>query len=350
VKEKIKTLIQNIREKTVSRSREPSKIRARLQVFGDQALKKALPYLEKLPQGWELLHSSRKLKYPALFLLGFLSADIALQAVANYLLAPSSKGGKASAPVRVIQEPAYLNGLKNYEDSLIAKNAFCPGCPVPGFTDLRNSRPKDCGRAKASKGSSIKVIGTIVLSVPEYSVATISDGGAETMAIKKGDNVARMGKVFEIRRNRICFEDQDGLLQFVDVPEETFKFGQPLATAMPASPLEGVSRVSDTEFEIKKSFLVEKISDPNTLFQAHAVPFKDQNGNISGFKVLSVVPGSPFEALGVQAEDVIVGVDGDPLDSLAKAQELYAALNTKSEIVIEFLRNGQSVKQTFKIK
>ena len=57
-------------------------------------------------------------------------------------------------------------------------------------------------------------------------VATITAGSGESKAIKKGDVVEGFGTVFEIRRNRICFEKTDGFLGFVDIPEERVSFGQ----------------------------------------------------------------------------------------------------------------------------
>lgn len=277
-------------------------------------------------------------------MLGFLAMDFIIQAGVGLLL---TKATRAKSP-RTVQEQPYLKNRSQYE-SLISRNIFCPGCPVPDMKMRAIERPKDCGRASPLANAGLKIIGTIVLSDPRYSVATVSNGGAETIALKQGDDYQEYGKVFEIRRSRICFVDGNGLLHAVDMPVESgISFGQPIANSLPSSNYEGIARKNDTEFEIKRSFLMEKLNDPNLLFQAKAVPYKE-NGATKGFKILGINPGSVYEALGIQVGDIITGVNGEPMNSVSKAQELYSAATSAKEVNLEVLRNGTPVTLNFKV-
>lgn len=301
-----------------------------------------------------LKKESTPLKIFAFLTAGILLGDLAALGLGQYLSnAQKEKGRSASLgsnQIKVIREKPYLLGRASFE-AILSQNKFCPGCPIPDSKALAFSRPKDCSRARPAAGA-IKILGTIVLSEAKFSVATLTDGG-ESQAFKIGDSFKNYGTLFEIRRNRVCFEQPDGLLTFVENPEDPVRIGQNLPSSFDSAsktPTEGISAVSETEVEIAKPFLMEKLSDPSILMQAHAVPFKDSTGAIKGFKILSIVPGSVYETMGFQPNDVIVGVNGEPMNSIARAQELYAAAGTAQEVNIEIERGGNRVTRTFKVK
>jgi general secretion pathway protein C len=321
--------------------------RDRFVVRAERTLTIVAAKLERLPPLSVLVKWLTRFRWAAYALAGFLTADLVMLAVGVYLLSP--KKAMRAPPPRVVVEAPYVKSRSAY-DAIVNRNLFCPGCVVPPIVPLKRVIARDCGKARPVNGS-IKVLGTIVLSDPQYSVATVSDGGTESTALRKGDSFRQYGRVFEIRRNRVCFESPEGLLTYVELPEDAIKFGQPLPSAMaPSNTVEGINRVSENDVEIKRNFLVEKLNDPNILFQAHAVPFKDPSGNIRGFKILSIMPGSVYENLGLQVGDAITGVNGEPMNSISKAQELYAAASTASEVTLEIERNGQTITKRFRVK
>jgi general secretion pathway protein C len=318
-----------------------SKIGVKAQTIFETGLKK----IDHLPPLIDVFRKLVKFKLLFLMLIGFLTADLLSQGISAYLLKPSKK--LRGAKVREVIEAPYLASRSSF-DELIRINAFCPGCPIPDLKMIVASRPRDCNKARPLRGS-LKLIGTIVLSRPEYSVATVGEG-VDTLAIRQNENFKNYGKVFEIRRNRVCFEGNDGLLSYIDIPDEPIRFGTPLPSALSKSTSEDIVQTGNNEVEIKKEFLMEKLRDPNILFQAHAVPFKDPGGNVQGFKILSIVPGSVFEVMGLLADDVIQSVNGEPMDSIAKAQELYGQASTAEEVNIDILRDGRIVNKVFKVK
>ena len=93
---------------------------------------------------------------------------------------------------------------------------------------------------------------------------------------------------------------------------------------------------------------MQQLNDPNILFQAYAEPVKE-NGEIKGFKIKSIVPGSIYESLNIQVGDTIVGANGEPMTSITRAQELFASARTASEVSIDVIRNGQNVTLKYKV-
>ncbi len=303
--------------------------------------------IERLPPPKILFEKISILQWPALFILGFLVADLGVNILGITWLKPPKNASRPPVQ-KIIREVPFVQSRSVY-DEIVNKNPFCSDCPpIPEIEQSKTQQRKDCNKAKPL-GGGLKLIGTIVLSNSKFSVATVSDG-PEATALKEGDNFKTAGSVFEIRRNKVCFETSDGSLRYIDLPEESIKFGQPLSPAITSGSTQGISRISDTEVEVKRSFLTEKLADPQTLFQAQAVPERDESGAIKCFKVVSIVPGSVYESLGIQANDCISQVNGEPMNSITKAQELYASATTASEVSIEIIRGGQPLTQKFKVK
>ena len=274
-----------------------------------------------------------------------------------FLFVFKEKGAGAPPPVSVSSGTAnkyYLLDRPEYK-SIVEKNIFCPGCPIPDLASRLAAEPKSCDVAESLSGP-VKLVGTIVLSNPKFSVATFSHG-AETETLRTGESYKNYGKIFEIRRERVCFEDAEGNILFVSLPNiDQLNIATPSRTkkntnTRPSRPLpkvEGIA-VTEDEIEIKRDFLMKAIADPKTLRDAYATPYRE-NGEIRGFRINSINPGSVYEAMGFQAGDILSEVDGSALDSIAKAQELFAAITNTNEANVTFLRNGNPVTKTFKVK
>lgn len=299
--------------------------------------------LVKIPPPKSLLVKLPKSK-PWLFLIaGFLIADLIVQSLLSTVLIENPRQHLGSNMIRHVP---VLSPRTNY-NSITDKNIFCPGCPVPDIKSIALSRPKDCNKAERMPGGP-RLLGTIVLSDPQYSVATIAVG-SESKAIKKGELVAGAGKVFEIRRKRVCFENEMGMLRFIEIPEErTMTLGQPLPSAMPSSPVEEIAQTATGEIVIKKDFLLSKISDREVMHSAAASPIFE-NGAMVGFKVLSIKPGSPFEQL-VQVGDEIRAINGEPINSIPQIQKLYAGIGNLKELTITINRDGRTFQQPYKVE
>ncbi len=308
--------------------------------------------LLRMPGLDESLQRFAKLEWLVALVLGLVAADLASTGLGRWL--GGGKEAPAPAPIPQTRKSTPVEPhIRSYSEygRVLSVNPFCPGCPIPDLAKLE--RPKDCGNAKPLQVGSVKLIGTIVLSDPQYSVATVSRG-SESVALQKGDQMNGVGEVYEIRQGRVCFLMGNGGLQFVELPSDMIKFESGPAPVRPTrsftpTSVRGVDRVSETEFNVSKTELVQKLNDPTLLTDAYALPVRE-DGDIKGFKIATIKPGSVYESLGVQVGDVIAAVNGDPLNSIAKVQELYASLTQTDKVTITINRNGQDVNMTYSIK
>jgi general secretion pathway protein C len=116
-----------------------------------------------------------------------------------------------------------------------------------------------------------------------------------------------------------------------------------------AVPADGVRKIADNRYEIKRSVIDTTLNNLNNIAtQARIVPsFK--NGVANGFKLFSIQPGSLYSSIGVENGDVIQKINGYEINSPDKALEVYQKLKESRHITIEIERNGQLVRKEYNV-
>ena len=62
-----------------------------------------------------------------------------------------------------------------------------------------------------------------------------------------------------------------------------------------------------------------------------------------GFRLTAVRPGSFFERIGLRANDVVLRVDGRPINGVEDASAAYAWLRVTDHFTVDVLRDGRPV-------
>ena len=62
-----------------------------------------------------------------------------------------------------------------------------------------------------------------------------------------------------------------------------------------------------------------------------------------GFRLAAVRPGSFFDRIGLRANDVVLRVDGRPINGIDDASAAYAWLRVTNKFSVEVLREGRPV-------
>ena len=290
----------------------------------------------------KLIASLGRIRAALLFLVGFSLSALLIEVIFQNVITPPPRRNRAE----VSQKKLYYLQSRSAYDMIAQKNIFCPGCNIPDLESRKIERPKDCNKADRLGGSA-KLIGTIALDVPEFSVATIASGGP-AKSYKVGDRFESYGSIFEIRRDRVCILRSDDKLSYLELPGIPKAEFSGSKTSSIKSTVEGITQVSETEFEVKRDYLMKSLSDMSVLQTAYATPYFEDN-EIKGFRIQSIDAGSPLLGLGVRPNDVLVKADNQPLNSLAKAQEILAGASTLDSLSVTVIRNGQEVNLNFKV-
>ncbi len=110
-------------------------------------------------------------------------------------------------------------------------------------------------------------------------------------------------------------------------------------------------RDSKDNFEIKRENLSKYTADISEfLMQARAIPERDRSGNITGYQVTEIEPGSVYEKFGLKNGDSIREVNGTPVTSPMQAMELFTALKNTDKLSIKIQRDGKTATKTYNIK
>lgn len=185
----------------------------------------------------------------------------------------------------------------------------------------------------------IQLIATVVHIDPARSLAAmVLTSAAARKVFRVGDDVENLAEIVAIHRGKVFLRARESTrLEFVAIPiEEPIRLGEFGAA-------EGIRRESDSSFSIDRSALERQTADLGGLLQqAQSVPEIGPQGQVKGFRVLSVQPGSLFTQIGIRAGDVITAVNGQKLNNVASAMDQYARLKGAESINLEIERNGRA--------
>ncbi|MCB9506098.1 MAG: PDZ domain-containing protein [Myxococcales bacterium] len=112
-----------------------------------------------------------------------------------------------------------------------------------------------------------------------------------------------------------------------------------------------VRRNDDGSYEISRD-LIQQVANDQQLMQQQAPRIVPNyvNGSPRGFRLQGVATGSIFSAIGVRNGDVILGVNGTPIDSPQRALELYQAMLQQERVQLQIERRGREQTLDYVIK
>jgi general secretion pathway protein C len=189
----------------------------------------------------------------------------------------------------------------------------------------------------------LKLLGTAAASEPRLSWAAVEDlETRQHLVVRPEDLLKQQAKVVRIERRRIVLEngarreelaldDGDGAGGPAGAVR-TSAAGRPgplpasMATPQPTMPIAPpgadsaaqarVRRLADNRFSVARSDVANLARNPAALFsQARMIPKYDPNGQMQGFQLNAVQPGSFWEQMGIQSGDVVTMFNGQRIDS-----------------------------------
>lgn len=282
--------------------------------------------------------------------VGYCLADLGILAYRDRMLPQSAPPArpKPPAPDNYVSSGVY-NGITG-------RNIFAANGLIPD--QLVDKSKGDAGQKEADPVLSqlpLNLIGTLVHSVPEKSIASIEvKGKNQVISYTPGKEVEGMASIIRVERQKVVFRNlNSNRLEYIEMKKDgnkvSFSGGAKGSTTTTGKE---VQKTADNTFAIKRADLLKYTNDLSSiLMQARAVPNREPGtGNINGFRILDMQPGSIYEQLGIQRMDVIKSVDGTPVDSPAKAMELYNTLKNSPKVTLQVERGGKTETMTYNIQ
>ncbi len=290
--------------------------------------------------------------YALLTFLAFTIADLTIIYFRDLMIpnqAPPKKMTKFTPP-------SYVD--RSQFSSIISRNLFSSSGVMP---EAITARPTESGAQKDADPIPttlpLNLIGTMVHTNPAKSIAAIEVKSKNlTGSYSTGSEIEGLARLEKVERNIVFIRNANsGALEYMELNKAGNKvaFGASKATAVSAGPAsKEVMATGNNQFQIKRSDLLKYTNDlSSVLMQARAVPNRDPNtGEINGFRILDMQPGSIYEQLGLKPMDVLKGVNGEPIDSVQKAMEMYNTLKNGNQVKLQVERQGKNDTFTYDVK
>jgi general secretion pathway protein C len=234
------------------------------------------------------------------------------------------------------------------------------GLPLPKEPEVQEpDQPAlDPNAAPVKSGLRVKLIGTMAATISKWSIASILDLGTQRAQTYGIGHRVLGAEVLEILRERVIVlnnnrreyisnEMEGAVAAYVPPnPGRLAHGGEPPPSGLGT----GIKSISDSEYEVPRGEIDKILANLNELsMQARMVlAFKD--GQANGFKLFSIRPDSLYTKIGIQNGDVIRRINGNDINSVEKALEVYSRLRDASRIDIDIERNGNNLRKTYNIR
>jgi general secretion pathway protein C len=195
--------------------------------------------------------------------------------------------------------------------------------PMPGTSDV----------AAPQTQMNLKLAGTIASDDPAKGYAIIGESGGAGKFYSVGDTVAGGARLHAVYPDRVIL-DRGGQLEALSLPRLN---PNPVATAAVPPPqqnqfADNLRRIAETN----PGALAEVIR-PQPVFAG---------GAQRGYRVYPGRNRQQFAQLGLRPGDLILAINGTPLDDPNRGAEIFSTLGSSGRVTVSVERNGQTQELT----
>lgn len=235
---------------------------------------------------------------------------------------------------------------------IVSRNLFNSRGLIPGEGTPTETQKPDPMLGPAVKSSlPITLIGTLILRDESKSLATIMDkGSSQIYPVRKNEEIPNLLKVLQVESRRVEFVNlKNNRKEYIDLPEEVNPIN-PVVRTQRSRGKGGIQQEAPNNFTIARDEINKSLANMNKILtQARAVPYTE-NGNLAGFKLIQIVPGSIYTKLGLQNGDVITAVDGENITGPERVFELFNNLKEIKNLELTVKRSGKQVNFNYDVQ
>ncbi|MDX9709095.1 MAG: type II secretion system protein GspC [Trichloromonas sp.] len=298
-----------------------------------------------------LLFLQRHTRTVWLLLIAF--SGLCLGSLTAGLLGLSLEHSRSAVPSGQRAVPAAASASRDYS-AITQRNIFDSSGPVaaPASAATPRRRGTEAGTppSVAAPRADLKLIGTVTGSAEE-SLALIMANNAIT-AYRPGDALPGGGQLLAVERNVAHIENADGTLSLLQLHQEPSASPAATPAASPARPQApaatqtdsdsaGIRPVAPNRWLIEGGVVEQARGNLGEVLKSARMEPRLVNGATDGFVIAMVQPGSLLTQMGFRKGDVVLQVNGMPLDSPEKALQIFQQLREARSLRVHVERQGQ---------
>jgi len=189
----------------------------------------------------------------------------------------------------------------------------------------------------------LKLWGTVTGEARE-SYAVIEDTQQRKQTLYKVNDQIQNAIVKEIHREKIIL-DVDGTYEVLEMEKivSALSKGRRSVRKQKKEP-------TQTNISLKRSKIDDAVNDLNTLMKQVRIRPHFKDGKPDGLTLSGIRSKSIFSEMGLRNGDIIIGVDGNTIESVDDALKLYENLQSATGVQVQIRRRGQLKTIDYKIE
>ena len=165
---------------------------------------------------------------------------------------------------------------------------------------------------------------------PKVGFAIVGENATAAKVHAVGDNVPGGAKLHSVYSDRVLL-DRNGHLEYLTLPRQS-------SAALNANPIQAAVPNQNPAFDRVRRLITE---DPSALSDIMRNQPVLMQGKLRGFRVYPGRNRQAFTRLGLRSGDLVVAINGTPLDDPARGDEIFRTIGSASEARVTVMRNGQ---------
>lgn len=262
----------------------------------------------------------------------------ALQVQPSQSAAPATASASGEGPI-VIQPFSYYNTILERD---LFKTSKAAVAEAPAQTvDLE---------ALEETQLQLKLWGT-VSGETHNTYAVIEDTQKREQNLYRVGDTIQSASIKMILREKVVLnvEGRDEVLAMEEVGTSS---GPPTMAArgMPAVARGGGASPMEQRISLQRDMIEDAFQDVNRLMTEVAITPYMQDGRPEGLAFNNIRPNSIFRRMGLRNGDILVGVNGEQIQSVEDAMRLYQDLRSAPEVQVQIRRRGQDRNITYNLR
>jgi general secretion pathway protein C len=188
------------------------------------------------------------------------------------------------------------------------------------------------GSAADATQTSMQLVltGIIAGRDPQVGFAIVGENATAAKVHAVGDNVPGGAKLHSVYGDRVLL-DRNGHLEYLTLPHQS-------SAALNANPIPAAVPNQNPAFDRVRRLISE---DPSLLSDIMRNQPVLMQGKLRGFRVYPGRNRQAFTRLGLRSGDLVIAINGTPLDDPARGDEIFRTIGSASEARVTVMRNGQ---------
>jgi len=230
------------------------------------------------------------------------------------------------------------------DGATVTRNIFCSTCDPDVIVD----------NFDRYTGEPAILIATMMGREPRATVRVLASEAQGSWGL--GEHIPGVGMIHRIGSTSIDVVDVTGHRGTISLLSEAG--GRPpkkddSARSDPSAPADPfadrVRKIAENDYEVERNLVRDLVTGASKAGGVRPVPVM-KNNEVAGIRLLGVKPGSVATAVGLKSNDIINAIDGEPIKNIQQLLDLYAKLDSLSNVELTGTRGGKPLTLTLRLR